>query len=605
VTGAIAATVRFAVFETAVYTAAARLARPFGPDRWLALIAFDVAIESSVAGALSFAGLNSPAAYWLIAAALAIYGRWPDLKWPRWTASAVTLAALAAPLVLLAFRPVDEIDSINYLHYLIDWMANRATPYSFATRYVAFWELSFLPVWTVTRVDLFFPILALKGLAVLGAAAWLLGRELDVPRYTLGWTVFGALTMRHYWLEYSGVATLKNDALHGAGFVMLLLVVVRAARRPLTGRDIAVFAFGLAFACVKYSGFFIGGAAAAAVLWLARDWRLLWAVPVFLATSGHYYVRTLLQFGNPFYPFALSLGPLHLRGEADLSYTSILHHARDPRVWRLLFWPPGGVSPAGLLFPLILAATLVAGVFVVVRRRSSPMAWAALLILAGWAVYFRSVYSASAGPGDVAFLSNGLNSIRYVDGVLAASEIWLAALLGWIALPFVAVNTIGRLVLLYVHLPFPVWIAATCAEATGVVVGIFRRWAPAVVAAALLMGGPIAVERNRVRWTPYWNDLKPALDAVRGPDLAAFAMDEGSYFAGHVVAAGNPVDPRVRALLPEELDALPPGSRPRYLAVLVTPGFDWRSRYADRIARWNYQPRVGGASGALFERNPR
>src|ERR1043166_4690685 len=139
------------------------------------------------------------------------------------------MAALAAPLILLSFRPVDEIDSVNYLHYLIEWMANRATPYSFATYFVAFWELSFLPAWTITRVDLFFPILALKGVALVALAAWEIGRELDVRPAVLAWTVFGQITIRHYWLEPSGVATLKNDAAHGAGFLILMTVQARTA----------------------------------------------------------------------------------------------------------------------------------------------------------------------------------------------------------------------------------------------------------------------------------------------------------------------------------------------------------------------------------------
>jgi len=120
------------------------------------------------------------------------------------------------------------------------------------------------------------------------------------------------------------------------------------------------------------------------------------------------------------------------------------------------------------------------------------------------------------------------------------------------------------------------------------------------IAALLLLGGPFVVDRNRGRWTSYWNDLRPQLDALRGPDLAAFAMDEGSYFAGHVAAAGNPVHPEVRALLPEDLDA---GARPRYLAVLVTPGFDWHPHYAARLAGWGYRTRVETPNGAILERN--
>ena len=33
----------------------------------------------------------------------------------------------------------------------------------------------------------------------------------------LVWTLAGALDLRHYCFEYSGVPTLKNDALHGVG----------------------------------------------------------------------------------------------------------------------------------------------------------------------------------------------------------------------------------------------------------------------------------------------------------------------------------------------------------------------------------------------------
>ena len=95
-------------------------------------------------------------------------------------------------------------------------MANRATPYTFATNYVAFWELSFLPAWTITGLDAFFPLLALKSIALLALAAWLAGRAFGLRAPILLWTIAASLTLRHFWLESSGVGTLKNDALHGA-----------------------------------------------------------------------------------------------------------------------------------------------------------------------------------------------------------------------------------------------------------------------------------------------------------------------------------------------------------------------------------------------------
>ena len=77
-----------------------------------------------------------------------------------------------------------------------------------------------------------------------------------------------------------------------------------------------------------------------------------------MLTSGHYYLRSLIRYGSPFYPFQINLGPIHLPGTADLSYSSILFNLHDPRLWKRFFMPAGGFRPAGLLFPEILAGTL-------------------------------------------------------------------------------------------------------------------------------------------------------------------------------------------------------------------------------------------------------
>jgi hypothetical protein len=602
------ALLRFLLWEAAVLAASLRLARWIGwqaEDAWLGTLSIDVAIESSIAGALSFAGWNSAPLYWAAAVGLAIFGLW---RWPGFGKLRVIgdlpYLALAAPLVLLAFRPVQEIDSINYLHYLIDWMGDRATPYTFATNYVAFWELSFLPAWMVTGVDSFFPLLALKAVLLMGLAVWLAGRELGVSRTILQWTVCGALAMRHYWYEYSGVPTLKNDVLHGVGFVVLALVVLRAARGSLARGDMVLLALGLSFAAVKYTGIFIA-VIALGILLAFRVRPPLWIAGVFVLTSGHYYLRSILNWGSPFYPFQINLGPIHLPGTADLSYTSILFNLHDPRLWRAFFLPADGISPAGILFPEILIGTLVLCSWRCVRwlfRRTRPDAvdCSAFLILCGWLLYFRSVFSACGSPGDLQFVLNGLNSLRYVDGVLALSEVYLVLMLGRFALPLVAVNLVSRLALLYVKLPLDLFPPLAVAALALAVFLISRRWAW-IPLAVCIVACPYIVERNRVHWTSYWDDLKPALAAVRGPELAEFAMPIGSYYAGHVVAAGNPVAPAVRALLPEEVRD---GTRPRYLAVLPTPESpDWQSQYGGKLAEWGYRVQVLGRSGALLTRD--
>jgi hypothetical protein len=612
--GLVLAILKFVAWEGALFGASIRLARLAGfkgEERWLAALAIEVTLESSVAAVFSFAGWNAAWVYWAVALGFAACGPLPFRERFRATTAierSAFFAALLAPLIFLSFRPVEEIDSINYLHYLIDWMGNRATPYVFATNYVAFWELSFLPAWVVTGLDVFFPLLALKAVFLMALAAWLAGRELGLEGPLLGFTVFGALVMRHYWYEYSGVPTLKNDVLHGVGFVLMTLVMMRAARRALTRTDIVLLAFGVAFGSVKYTGIFFAAVAVAFVIWRGARGRLMWVVPaLFLATSGHYYLHNLLKYGSPFYPFQINLGFIHLPGTADLSYSSILYNLHDPRLWRALFWPEGGLSPAGLLFPALLAGVLAAAAWrcgrAVWRRKAEPADWAALALLCGWFLYFRSVYGACAGPGDLAFILNGLNSLRYVDGVMAVSELFLAAMLGRAAWVLVGLNTASRLAMLYGKESLAV---VAIAAAVGLAVVYVMRHRSVTVAApiaALVVGGPFIVEHNRAQWTAYWNDLKPALEKVRGKDLAVLAAPDGGYFAGHAVAAGNPVDARVRALAPEEV----PAARPRYLAVMITPGSeagaDWEARYGTRLSDWGYRMLTKCKAGALLERD--
>src|ERR1041385_312196 len=131
---------------------------------------------------------------------------------------------------------------------------------------------------------------------------------------------------------------------------------MRAARGSVTPADTALLAFGAAFASVKYTGIFAAAIAVSAVILLSRPpvrWLVAGAA-LFLLTAGHYYFNNLLRYGSPFYPFQINIAFLHLPGLADLSNTSILYNLHDPKVWRLLFLPEGGVSPVGLLFPAIL-----------------------------------------------------------------------------------------------------------------------------------------------------------------------------------------------------------------------------------------------------------
>jgi hypothetical protein len=641
------ASLRFALWEAALFLVALRLTRSLGwtkpgPEIWLAVLSIEITLESSVAGALFFAHWNSQAAYWVFAAlavGLAVASRprlrWENLKAPVWPA---LVAGLAAPLVLLSFKPVENIDSINYLHYMIDWMANRTTPYTFATGYGPFAEMSFAPSWMVTGVDLFFPLIALKSVLLVGLGAWLVGKELGIRRDTLMVTVLGSLAMRHYWFQHSGVPTLKNDAFQGVGEIMLALAMLRGARgadanafkadRGPGVQDAALIAFGAAFASAKYSGVLFTAIGSVVLLWQWRGFirsqfpkalAMTGAICGFwLVTSGHYYLHTFLLHCNPFYPFALNFAFIHLPGTADLSYTSILYSLHDPRLWQTVFLPKG-VSPAGLLFPLVLGAGLLAAAWfcarAVIRRDPRDLrAWVSFAILWGWIIYFRSMFSASASPGDLRYVLTDLNSLRYAEGILAITELFLVSLLAprWkLATALAGLNAASRLWILYRVLPFnifPLVAVALCAVlvslAAFALLRLGARVALAGSAAILVLACPFLVERNRINWTAYWNDLKPALASLPPAELSEVALSDGSMFAGHVVAAGNPVRSEVRSTPFEELAVMPANERPRYLTILQTDESPrtWRAKYVPSVLAWGYRILREGEYGAIFEK---
>jgi hypothetical protein len=607
------AILQFAALQAAFFALALVLVgRASRPGGVLLVFAVELTVESSIAGLLSFTGHNSRPAYWVAAAVCAalaiIFRRRAGLKLPSLRALPIVVALLV-PLAFLSFHPVDEIDSINYLHYLIEWMANRTTPYDFATYYVAFWELSFLPTWVVTGFDLFFPLLALKSVILFALAAWLLGRELRIKTPLLALTVMGSCTLLHLWAGPSGVPTLKNDALAAAGFLLLTLIAVRSSRRRLDRTDVLLLAAGIIFAPVKYLGIFIVPIALAIILWhrwREVDWRAAAAICLaVLATTWHYYLHHVIAYGSPFYPVQINLGAIHLPGTADLSNTSILWNIRNPEVWRIFFLPEGGLSPAGLLFPLILALTLVLSVLMLLRRTYRPLAF---LILCGWLLYFRSALGAGGAPGDLHFIRSDLNTLRYAEGALAAGELMLAALFPRIAVPFLGVNLASRLYLLYRRIPialFPIPVIAACTLIAALIFVFIRRpkLQAALAALALLIACPLILDRNRALWTPYWNDVKPDLAAVRDQDLAVLALTDGGYFAGHVVAAGNPVNPAVRCFLPEQMNALPATRRPHYLAVLFSPGSDGAATWRNSVnPSWGYTPIREGKYGMLLRR---
>lgn len=547
--------------------------RRFQPlvERLALALAFQIVLAGSVAAVLSFAGWNRPEAYLAVAAPLLIAARWwrgPASSGPPAARQALHwfLALFAFTLLLVAaMRPVDELDSLGNLHWMMGWLTNQTTPYEFAFHYVPFWELTYLPGLVLTRSDAFIWLQSLKPVALAGLLLWLIAAELGIARNARILIVAALVAFPHFWLGPSGVSTLKNDMLSAAGQLLAALAVVRAARGRLGRREALLLSLATIFVSVKFSGPVLLGAGAAVCAAACHRWiranrkavvlTLGCCATAWLVTVGHYYLRNLVSFANPFYPFQINLGPLHLPGLADLSYSSILHNLDEPRLWRAFFLPDGGISPAGLLFPAVLALILAGGSYLVVRgllRGRRDIAFAlALYQLTIWLVYFRSIYSASGFPGDLQFVLNDLNSIRYVEGALLVAELFVFSLLlrsrlpAAVAYALFAAEGLSRMWLSLRRVPDLPWAAALALAAGMLALAVVRgpKWKAATAALVVFGGlflGAWRIDALRGGWLVPWQPLYgPVYDSAPKRIYFVIDNDTSQQPCGHLPLMGR------------------------------------------------------------------
>lgn len=559
-----------------------------GAERLALWLAFQVLVAGAAAAALTFAGANSPAAYRTLAAAFLVAGLWRGrrvipVRMPGFAAAA--MLGLGAALLGIVLRPVEEIDSLYNLHYVLGWVSNESTPFRFAYNYIPFWELTYLPGIVLARGDAFLWVESLKAVALVGLLLYVLARELGLPeRFAL--PVAGALlAFPHLWNGPSGVATIKNDMIHAAGQVAAAILCVRAAKGTLVRADTAWLAASAVFLSVKFSGPVLLGAGGLAALAVAH--RRLWAnrrevlravgiaALVWLPAVGIYYVRNAITYRNPFYPFEIDLILLRLPGRADLAYSSIAHNLGDARLWQAFFWPPGGISPAGLLFPAVLAVILLGSAAICLgaiaaRWRGgigNPVLVAlALYQLVCWGVYVRSIYSASGYPGDLAFVRNDLNSLRYVEGALLVGElilVWLFSARRGLRVAvglLLGLNAASRLWLIVRREPEISWpvVAALALLSIGAWVLLPGRWKVAAVALVVLAGA-IRVELRRPAWLVRYQPLYlPLYDLPRQRIYYAVDDEFSQQHCAHLPLAGRRIQHEI--IIGPSLQAPPAGT---------------------------------------------
>jgi len=516
------------------------------------------------AASFSHARQNSPAGYLILAAVFLAVGAalaWTHLRpcmrqlarllqtSPRALAIWFALGALLA----LSIRPVEDVDSLYNLHYVVGWVNNLTTPYAFAYNYVPLWDLISVPALVLTRGDSFFWFNSLKPVLLLGITLWLLARELRLPHATAVWTIAAMLTFPYLWLGPSGVSTNKNDMMHAAGLALMALTAARWAKRKTGRADVVVAALATAFISVKASGpvmLLLSGIVVCVfgASRIRRNFRLAISATaviglVWFVAAGHYYWHNYLAYGNPVYPYQINAGPIHLPGRADMSATSILYSLGYADTWRYFFLPADGVSPDGVLFPLILAALLLTSmaiaVIALVRRRMSVAAILAVFQLLAWGLYFRSYYTASGSPGDLALLRYGLNSTRYIEGPLLVGVICLLGALIRMGVPraviylLLAAQAGSCFLILLRAAPDQPWaIMAGCGVGLALCsLGLRRRLMLPAVAAVVTLSlfvGIHLVERRRPLWAPTMQTLYRPLYEAQAEDLFYMIDDEFS-----------------------------------------------------------------------------
>ena len=351
-------------------------------------------------------------------------------------AVAIVAAAWAVPLATSYANGMNGVDSLWYhlpqsavfvrTGSVID--LHFTDPYFLNWYYPAHSELLHAVPMLAFERDWLSPLLNHLFLALGLLAAWCIGRPWGLGPATL---VAAAIVFASEMMLDFQPGEPFNDAM-GLAFFLSAVALLTTAKNEEGGQTpvpvllMAGLAAGLAVG-TKLTMLAPVAALAVGVAVLAGSGRRLRGAAIFItaviAGGGFWYARNLLHAGNPL-PWIDSLGPISLPApEVALELRppfSVAHYATDFDVWRGWF-APGLTDSVGPLWPLVIAAVLVAAVFALVagRRRGGPDR--ILAVLGGVAIvtllaYLVTPLTASGPEGQpVGFVWN----LRYIGPALA------------------------------------------------------------------------------------------------------------------------------------------------------------------------------------------
>jgi hypothetical protein len=281
--------------------------------------------------------------------------------------------------------------------------------------------------------DIASPLLNLGWLAGCLLAAWCVGRPYGVAPWSL--LAVAALLDTGVLADQAGEA--RNDVV-GIFFVLAAAAVITNAasasgrRLPSGALVVAGLAAGLAAGTklnfLPFAGALLAGCIALTPPGLRARAALSFGGPL-LAGGGYWYLRNLLQAGNPL-PWVKSIGPISLPApDQELGgreQHSLADYLDDGSIWSDWFLP-GFHDALGLLWPALLALALAPLLIGLGRRAGGVirvLAAAGLLGALAWVLE----PSSAAGPegSPTAFVSN----LRHLAPALALGLALLPALPG-------------------------------------------------------------------------------------------------------------------------------------------------------------------------------
>jgi len=403
-------------------------------DRALVAAVCAASILAGVPLVLAMIGLLSAVPYLVVMLAIGVAGaivlfrggRAPARVPAAWSGSGILSLATGTALAVLAFVPTllgDAPGSSDTRGYHIGnlyawfsthtlWTLPFANPGFLTSTHPGNGELSTIATLFATHNDHLLYVANILFGAIAVIACTTIARELGGRPHQ---AALATLALTATPLAFGTQAhAMVTDVAALSGLVAGVAALLRARREPPDrAKWIAVAGFALGFSLgAKYTVIFLVPIVLVGALVTVRPRRdAAWLLPGLVLLAAPWYVRNWVTTGNPLFPQALSLGPLHFPAGAGPLLplrTPILAHVVHGRWhvmvrWARLLW--SFVGPAGAL-----AVAGVIGAFLQRPHRRERLAIAGLAIAAG-VVYTITPYT-GAGRSGLSFLMG--SNLRYL-----------------------------------------------------------------------------------------------------------------------------------------------------------------------------------------------